>query len=356
MAIYIGTDGNDTLTGLDDVYDELTGGLGDDVLIGGGGGIKGYDWAHYDTAPSAVTVNLSTGTASGGDGNDTLNGIEGVTGSIYNDTLTGSNYSGSSIWGGKGDDLLIAGDGDAIMQGGSGNNILQGGKGFDSAYYSDASSSVTVNLSTGTASSSGSNDTLSSIEAAYGSAYNDNFTGNDLDNYLYGLDGNDVLAGGNGNDRLYGGNGKDILQGGAGDDWLDGGSGNDSLLGGSGNDTLSGGFDGDDKLTGGTGIDNFLFNTSPGEVDTITDFTVADDTIQLDNSWNLYSALRTEGILTADKFVIGKHALDANDFIIYNNVTGTLLYDKDGSGSATPLTIAIIGTGLAMTNADFVVI
>ena len=87
MTVYIGTNRNDKLTGLDDVSDDFTGGLGNDLLIGGGG--KGFDWAHYDSAPSAVTVNLATGVVSGGDGNDRLNGIEGVTGSAYNDSLTG---------------------------------------------------------------------------------------------------------------------------------------------------------------------------------------------------------------------------------------------------------------------------
>lgn len=37
MASYIGTNGNDTLVGLDDVSDDFTGKLGNDVLIGGDG-------------------------------------------------------------------------------------------------------------------------------------------------------------------------------------------------------------------------------------------------------------------------------------------------------------------------------
>lgn len=81
---------------------------------------------------------------------------------------------------------------------------------------------------------------------------------------------------------------------------------------------------------------------------------MVDDTIQLDNS--IFTALKTEGTLTAGKFVIGTQALDANDFIIYNDVTGALLYDADGSGGGAAVPIAIIGTGLAMTHTDFVVI
>ena len=57
MTTYIGTNGNDALIGLDDVADDLTGKLGNDVLIGGGG-FGFVDFAHYDGATSAVTVNL----------------------------------------------------------------------------------------------------------------------------------------------------------------------------------------------------------------------------------------------------------------------------------------------------------
>ncbi|AEJ01200.1 Hemolysin-type calcium-binding region [Nitrosomonas sp. Is79A3] len=350
MTVYIGTNRNDKLTGLDDVSDDFTGGLGNDLLIGGGG--KGFDWAHYDSAPSAVTVNLATGIVSGGDGNDRLNGIEGVTGSAYNDTLTGISDSYSVLWGGKGDDLLIGGDNGTDLKGGAGNDILQGGKGWDWAYYDDASSSVTVNLSQGTATGGSGNDTLSGIENVLGSSYNDTLTGDDLGNYLDGQDGNDSLAGGKGNDTLYGSNGKDMLQGGDGDDWLYGGTGNDTLLGGRGNDMLYI-EDGSDKLTGGAGIDNFVFFSNSSIV-AITDFTVVDDTIQLDNY--IFAALKTEGTLSAGKFVIGTQALDANDFIIYNDVTGALLYDADGSGGGASVPIAIVGTGLAMTHSDILVI
>lgn len=53
---------------------------------------------------------------------------------------------------------------------------------------------------------------------------------------------------------------------------------------------------------------------------------------------------------------IGAAAADANDFIIYNNITGALLYDADANGAGLATQIATIGVGLAITNADFVVI
>ncbi|HLP80375.1 MAG TPA: hypothetical protein VK141_00110 [Nitrosomonas sp.] len=54
MTAYIGTNGNDTLVGLDDVSDDLTGKLGNDVLIGGDGFVT--DWVHYDNALYPVSA------------------------------------------------------------------------------------------------------------------------------------------------------------------------------------------------------------------------------------------------------------------------------------------------------------
>ncbi|MBF7144789.1 MULTISPECIES: putative Ig domain-containing protein [Pseudomonas] len=85
-----------------------------------------------------------------------------------------------------------------------------------------------------------------------------------------------------GDDTLTGTDGNDTLQGLAGNDTLSGGAGDDILNGGSGVDTL----------TGGTGADTFVFNSRSDSfrnynsggairVDTITDFTVGQDRIDL---------------------------------------------------------------------------
>jgi serralysin len=71
------------------------------------------------------------------------------------------------------------------------------------------------------------------------------------------------------------------LNGGNGQDVLDGSSGHDVLLGGNGADVLIGGMG--DTLTGGNGPDTFLFRPGFG-ANTITDFNVHNDAVQIDRS------------------------------------------------------------------------
>lgn len=88
-----------------------------------------------------------------------------------------------------------------------------------------------------------------------------------------------------------------------------------------------------------------------GNVDTIGDFNVAADTIEL--SGFIFNAIAS-GTLAANAFVIGAAAADADDRIIYDPTTGALYYDADGDGAGAAVQFATLGTGLALTNADFV--
>ena len=142
----------------------------------------------------------------------------------------------------------------------------------------------------------------------------------------------------------------DTLTGTSGNDKFDGLAGKDIITGLEGDDTLNGGA-GDDVLTGGSGKD--IFKLTNFSKDTITDFSVGDDTIQLENS--AFTQLTATGVLKAANFEIGA-AIDANDYVIYNNGTGELFYDADGSGAGAAVQIAVLGISLALTNADFVVI
>ena len=223
-----------------------------------------------------------------------------------------------------------------------------------------------------------------------GTVQNDTLTGNGDDNALFGYrgddrlsgdSGNDLLSGGNGNDQVSGGDGDDIVSGGTGDDAINGNAGNDWLIGGAGNDTLYGG-NGDDKLTGndgddllngnggsdvlfnsmgsdtltgGSGNDSFVFNTAADDAaDLITDFNPVDDTIKLDNA--VFASLTRHGVLSDQHFIIGTAAADNNDFVIYDTQTGVLSYDADANGAAGAVAIAVLGSHLALTNADFLVI
>jgi Ca2+-binding RTX toxin-like protein len=226
---------------------------------------------------------------------------------------------------------------------------------------------------------------------------------------LQGTNQAEVLLGGSCSDSLNGGGGDDWLNGGAGGDILSGGSGNDTyvvdsrwdwvneaygegndtviasisyvlgfnqenlylsgsahinatgnadanlLIGNAGNNTLAGKL-GNDTLIGGDGQDVFVFDTAPSATnrDTIHNFIVADDTIQLNRS--VFSAL-TPGVLAPDAFVTGAAALDANDRIIYNSATGALLYDADGSGAGAAVQFAtLVGVVGTLSAADFVVV
>ncbi len=111
-------------------------------------------------------------------------------------------------------------------------------------------------------------------------------------NQMLGLGGNDRLTGGEAGDRLQGGNGADRLAGGGGFDSLSGGRGGDRIAGGTGDDIIWGGGGrdtllgraGSDTMTGGDGHDSFRFlngDASAGTPDHITDFSRADDVIDL---------------------------------------------------------------------------
>ena len=191
---------------------------------------------------------------------DTLSGIENVTGSAYNDFLTGDDNSNTLI-GNGGDDTLTGGRGDDRMFGGAGNDIFlaewsttgdyyDGGDGIDT-FKADGTEvqgyAQQIDLATGT---NNWGDTFISIENLIGGTNNDVFYGDAGSNQFWGRDGNDTLDGRGGNDFLYGDAGNDTLYGGDGDDYLDGGIGSDTMDGGAGNDTLVGGA-GADVLKGG---------------------------------------------------------------------------------------------------------
>ena len=236
-----GHEGDDTLTGLGG-NDFLIGSPGSDTLDGG----DGTDTADYAGSTAAVTVNLNTGTHSGGYAQgDTLVSIENLIGSAHGDSLTGdanaNNIRGGdgcdTLNGGAGDDTLIGddgcdtlngndgndmlfgndgvdtlngNDGDDHLDGGPGNDALDGGNGTDTASYADSNAGVAVSLTSGTGSGGhAQGDTLTLIENLTGSSYADSLIGRAGANSLSGGAGNDTLIGRAGADPLDGGDGTD---------------------------------------------------------------------------------------------------------------------------------------------------
>lgn len=197
----------------------------------------------------------------------------------------------------------------------------------------------------------------------YGDEGSDEMYGGSGIDTMYGGSGDDTMNGGDGNDEMYGGRGNDTMSGGAGDDDMFGGSGNDTmsggdsndvLRGGNGNDTLSGGL-GIDVLMGGEGADNFLFDVAAGKAnaDTIVGFKSGEDKILLDGV--IFSALGPS--VGKKEFVIGKKALDKNDFLIYNQKSGKLFYDEDGNkGGAGKQLIAKLEKGADLDYTDFLIV
>jgi Ca2+-binding RTX toxin-like protein len=164
--IFYGMEDNDILSGREGA-DILSGGIGADQLDGG----SGSDIASYYTGISGVAVNLTTGTASGGDAaGDTLTSIEGLSGSnLGNDSLAG-NAGANVLRGWGGDDALTGAGGKDTLIGGAGADRFIYGSVFDSAVGANAD--VIADFSHG----QGDRIDLSAIDADTGAAGNQAFS------------------------------------------------------------------------------------------------------------------------------------------------------------------------------------
>ena len=82
----------------------------------------------------------------------------------------------------------------------------------------------------------------------------DEIYGGSQGDYIFGGDGDDTIDAGNGYDYVEGGDGDDIIRGGNGEDIIDGGDGDDTINAGNGRDRVFGG-DGDDYIQTGANDD-----------------------------------------------------------------------------------------------------
>ncbi|KQV39160.1 MULTISPECIES: calcium-binding protein [unclassified Rhizobium] len=400
--LIVGAVGDDSGSG-GDGDDGLRGGDGDDFLSGG----LGDDTISGDAGSDNLSGDDGDDTVSGGDGNDLVDGGAGfdrLSGGAGDDDIFGGDGN-DDISGGDGIDTIYGDAGNDRLNGGAGADRMEGGKGNDT-YYVDNARDVLVE-----ASNAGSDAVFSSVSYTLSANIekltltgtgNLNGTGNALANTIVGTSGKNTLDGGAGADSLSGGAGDDtyivdnssdvvseasaagtdtvkasasftlaanveklVLTGsgninGTGNtlaNTIDGNGGANRISGGDGGDALNGGL-GNDTLTGGAGADKFHFNTTLGatNVDHITDFVVADDTIYLGNS--VFAAISAAGTLAAAAFYASTSgtAHDASDRIIYETDTGKLFYDKDGTGSAAAVLFATLDTKPAITNADFIIV
>ena len=190
----VGSGSNDSITGgntANALMEFFQGNAGNDTIDGG----QGYDVVYFGRATTGAVVVLNDtldGSASDGQGGtDVLRNIEGVLGSAFNDSMTGSNTAAFESFEGR-----------------IGNDTINGLGGRDRVEYFYSRAGVNVNLVTGVATDGeGSTDTLSNIEDVRGSRdFNDTITGSSQQNRFEGLGGNDTMSGAGGRDTsIYAG-------------------------------------------------------------------------------------------------------------------------------------------------------
>lgn len=363
--LILGLGGNDTLDG-GKGNDKLIGGIGDDTLLASVGkdvfdGSKGIDLIDFANVDAGVKFNMMKKTVSfvidGVASSIKHKNMDGASGSEFNDVFHGNarnndlfgEYGNDKLYGGAGNDVFNGYWGDDKMYGEDGNDRflvqygndkVDGGKGSDTLdFYFANTYGITIDLGTGTVNyyrygSTGTGvTTFTSIENVLGSILADTITGDGKDNYLSGDSGEDTIDAKSGND---------MLDGGLGDDTLTGGSGKNGFM----------------LTTAVTGIEN---------IDTITDFVVAKDSIYLDDK--IFTALTGTGAVQKTELFTFK-AMQTNQFqassgtdpangdvrVIYDSDTGIIYYDADGNDTGDPVAIAQLDPGLALTAADFFVL
>ncbi|MEH2233879.1 MAG: calcium-binding protein [Nostoc sp.] len=258
---------------------------------------------------------------SGGDGNDYLDigSSDPTLSTIVNNTLNG----------GAGDDTFDATNA-------KGNNLLSGGDGNDSFNLGITfSGDVSSDLATQTVNGGNGNDFLSiyyqyptkGITSTFNATTNTGSVTADtyLVNYnnverlnIFGTDYNDLIVGSNGNDTLTGG------------------KGNDSLIGGNGTDT-------------------FVFYNYNEGVDDLYDFNATNDLIQISAFY--FAGGLSKSSLSDNQFTIGTSATTIAQRFIYNDITGGLFFDQDGSAAGfSQIKFAQLSAGLSLTEKDFVVV
>jgi Ca2+-binding RTX toxin-like protein len=367
----------------------LDGGLGVDILIGG----LGNDVYKIDVLGESVSEVFDQG----------IDRVE----SFVNYSL-GANVENLTLMGtanltGTGNELanrIVGNDGANTLNGGLGVDTLIGGAGNDT-YRVDAFGDTITEINTcgtdlviSTANSYVLGDfvedlTLSGAAVGgFGNGLVNRITGTATDNTLDGRGGADTMTGGAGNDTYFVDDALDIVIDSAGTadrvtstitrtlettienlrllgvnaingtgnglgNEIEGNNQVNVLNGLGGNDVLIG-RDGADTLTGGAGLDTFRFSVLEDLADTITDFSVADDQIEI--SASAFGG----GLIAGNAVNIQFNTLTpigTGGQFFYDDGTAELRYDQNGTDAGGLFLIAIVlGGQFNLVAADFVII
>ncbi|MGO4525215.1 calcium-binding protein [Microvirga sp. 2MCAF35] len=321
-------------------------------FIDGGGGIDTlkFAWENYQYGvPISIDLRITQEQQVNNVGYIawyTVRNVENLIGNSDDDRFIGNDVANMFV-GAAGHDLLDGQGGNDILNGGAGNDTLIGGSGTDIAVFSGRFSDYDVSLNAnGTVTIVDSRfpgdsvDVLTGVEFAL---FNDmiftlptvssapapttpapNPTGPfvppsapltpvDASAPLPAVAPSTAIMSPIKSHSFHGGKKADTFAGESGHDYLNGGLGNDTLTGGDGQDTFA-----------------FSCKLGPKNVDRILDFQHADDSISLAKA--VFGKIQ-KGMLTKGAFWIGAQAHDRSDRIIYNDKTGALSYDADGTGT-----------------------
>ncbi|WP_081979638.1 calcium-binding protein [Pseudooceanicola atlanticus] len=388
----------------------MDGGLGSDTMRGG----AGHDIYFIRTPGDTVEEDANSGTdtvrtllshtlQANFENLELLGNENGrATGNNLNNRLEG-NGARNFLEGMNGDDTLFGSNGNDTLDGGVGADLMNGGPGSDNFYVDNAGDRVAESRSWG-----GTDTVFASVDFRMGRSHIEDLrltgnavlgAGNGLQNEIRGNNGDNVLDGGKNNDTMMGGNGNDTyLVRAPGDEVIEAaGRGIDAVkafrayiladnvenlflqtlrndagqgvtgINGIGNEldnTVVGnpfdnviiGREGRDTLKGQGGADTFVFDRALGSsnVDRIIDFNVntPNEGDMLKMKGAVFGGL-TAGSLSSAHFRAGTVAQDGNDRFIFDQGTGRLWFDADGSGAGTQQLVATFEQNAVVTATDF---
>ncbi len=320
-----GLGGDDTLIGSPGA-DLMYGGVGNDVYFVDATGDRVYETVgegrdrvavsiSYALEPQASVEILETTALAGTSSID-------LRGSSASQMIIGNNGA-NRFDGGGGNDWMIGAGGDDSFNGTYSASRYEGGAGNDTYFIYDGSDLV-VELA------GGGVDRVAVLQSYHLAAGSEVEILETLD--IQRLDKFSLIG------NEFG----QLIIGNRADNFLDGKLGSDLLVGAGTDNVFNGG-------------DRFAFTTAlgPDNIDRVEDFSHDVDTIVLDDA--ILKDL-SPGSLDPNRFVTGPAATDADDRLIYEQSSGTLMFDADGTGTIPPVTIAIFTGSPVISPSDFLII